>query len=243
VCTYDVHDPARRPGDEGALMRKLVRLAAVIAGTAGLSVAGIAAAYANWTVPSAPVVIDVETVAMPSFHSAPAVQPHGRGVSVSWAAQRIHKGVKVERYIVVRHDASGRGTQVCDAAATTCRDTAVPDGAWTYTVRTGYASWRGPESPASVPVIIGHAAEPPETSTATTEAASLAVRPEPAATTVSPATSAAGLSTSSPPQVVPAESEPENAAEATPPPPSTPDATDTSEPAAPTDAGAGSAAN
>jgi len=225
-------------------MRRLVRLGAVIAGTAGVSVAGIAAAYADWTIPSAPLAIDVQTVAMPAFYSAPAVQPRGRQVTVSWVAQRIEKGVKVQRYIVVRQDASGRGTQVCDTAATTCRDTAVPDGAWAYTVRTGYASWPGPESPPSVPVTIGHAAKPPGTSTTTTEAAPLAVPPVPAATTATPASGAEfPANTSPPPPAVPDESEPAKAAEATPPPSSTPDAAATTEPAAPTDTATSTAAN
>ena len=146
-----------RCGNEGPLMRKLVRLGAVIIGTVGLSIAGAAAAYANWTVRTAPLVLNVKIITMPVFYSAPAVQPQGRKVTVSWA--------------------SGKRKQICTTSITTCRDTAVPDGAWAYTVQTVYASWRGVDSPPSAPVKIGNTATPPSTPTATTEAAATAPQP------------------------------------------------------------------
>jgi hypothetical protein len=215
-------------------MRKLVRAGAVIVGAAGLSVAGIAAAYANWTVSSAPVVVELSALTMPTFASAPTVQPQGRRVMISWAGQNVEKGVKVERYIVARHDSSGRRAKVCDTAADTCRDAAVPDGAWTYTVRTVHASWQGPDSPASVPVKIGTTAASPGTRAVTPEVAAVAAPQPPAATTATPSAAAdSAAATDSPPRP-PATSEPDEP-DPSPTAASTPDATATREPAAPTD--------
>jgi hypothetical protein len=228
---HDLHNPARRHGDEGTLMRRLVRLAAVVAGAAGMSIAGIAAAYANWTVHSAWLMVEMKTLAMPAFYSPPAVQPQGRKVTVSWVAQRMEKGVKVERYIVVRHDPSGHDTQVCGTATTTCKDTAIPDGTWSYTVRTAYASWQGPDSPSSVAVKIGEAGASLKTPKAATEATALTAPQPPSATTATPDGSPQSPVDTTSSAVASDTSEPGKADESEPPASSTPDATATTDPA------------
>jgi hypothetical protein len=214
-------------------MSSFIRAGAAIAGTVSLSIAHVTSAYASWT-PSSAVVIHASTITMPTFYSAPAVQAQGRRVVISWVAQNVETGVKVERYIVVRRDPSGHHEQVCDTVADTCRETAVPAGAWTYTVRTAYASWQGPDSPASVPVKIGTTSASPGTRAVTPEVAAVAAPQPPAASTATPGAAADSAPATASPPTLPATSEPDEP-DPSPTAASPPDATATREPAAPTD--------
>jgi hypothetical protein len=138
------------------MKKNIVKTTTVTASAVALVLAGAAYAYASWSVGSETIKLKIKTVAMPTFGSGPTIQVKNHKVTVQWIAQKLEQGVKVERYIVMRNDGT-TSTQVCGAAVTahTCKDLDVPDGTYTYTVRTVQGLWEGADSPPSAQAIVG----------------------------------------------------------------------------------------
>ena len=145
-------------------MRRTTVCTVVTAGVLSTAAAGAAVAYGSWSVSGTLRLTGIVTAPMPAFTTGPAAQLSGRRVTVKWVGLKIEKGVPVERYVVTRHDAAPGtttgGVQVCVANSTSCKDAHVPDGRWTYTVRTVQGAWNGPESPRSTAVTVEDAARP-----------------------------------------------------------------------------------
>jgi hypothetical protein len=84
--------------------------------------------------------------------AAPTVSATGRSVSVSWTAPG--GGAPPTGYIVKRYDNSNQSGTVGSSCSgtvtgTSCTESAVPAGTWTYKVTPARASWRGEESAGS----------------------------------------------------------------------------------------------
>ena len=138
--------PAPLPGP-GAAMRRMFRIAALACAALVLATpaeaswngsgnGGQAHSKARWL----------------GAMAAPTVSATGRSVSVSWSAPS--DGAPPTGYIVKRYDGSNQSQTVGSACAgtvngTSCTESAVPAGTWTYKVTPARANWRGAESPGS----------------------------------------------------------------------------------------------
>jgi hypothetical protein len=84
----------------------------------------------------------------------------GGTVAVSWAASTLANGVAVSGYAVTRYSATNvpqavGGTCSGLVAATTCTETGVPTGTWTYTITPRFATnWMGAESAKSAAIVV-----------------------------------------------------------------------------------------
>ena len=100
--------------------------------------------------------VDAQFVPPPA---APVATNVGADVTVSWGAVTSSGGLPVDGYLVERLDAGGAPVVIgagCDGvvAATSCVETGVPAGTWTYRVRARFAGWTGPFGPASGAIVI-----------------------------------------------------------------------------------------
>lgn len=89
--------------------------------------------------------------------AAPTTSASGRQVTVNWTAPLT--GAPPSGYEIMRYDGSSNAQPVgssCSGTltATTCTETSVPTGAWTYSVTPVRGSWRGAESGKSGSVTI-----------------------------------------------------------------------------------------
>ena len=92
--------------------------------------------------------------------AAPTVAAGGADVRVSWPAATFPNGAPVEGYVIHRYDANGSPAGVGAACAgivttTSCTESGVPSGAWTYTDTPVQGGWTGQESGASPPAAVG----------------------------------------------------------------------------------------
>lgn len=194
---------------------------ALVGCTAGATVlGGTMVAFAQWTVSSNRVVMQLQTVAVPEGPQ-PSVDAREKNVVLRWAPKRLQPGVKVQSYVVTRHSGS-TSVEVCVVNSTGCKDTNATAGVWTYRIRTRYEGWEGADGPASEAVTIvtptrnrkSPAAVPP--TGATTMGTGTVAPPEkeetvepdtaaptPANTSVTPTEPAADESTEPPPQTQP----------------------------------------
>jgi len=80
-------------------------------------------------------------------------------VNVSWSASSFGGGPNVEGYIVKRYSGLGGGAQTpggsCagTVSGTSCSDSGIAPGTWTYTVTPVQGSWSGAESAQSNQVV------------------------------------------------------------------------------------------
>lgn len=139
----------------------LRRLALTVLAGAGLSLGG-AAAWGYWGAPVNPGAAGAALAAGVNAATTPTVnQLSATSVALSWPAVTLTNGVAVDGYVVKRYDAGTLVTQTVlggcagTVAATTCTETAVPNGTWRYAVypRIG-ANWTGAESGLSTPVTV-----------------------------------------------------------------------------------------
>lgn len=89
--------------------------------------------------------------------AAPAVALSGRQVTVNWIAPSA--GAPPTGYVIKRYDNSNNQGSIGSACSgtvtgTSCTETSVPTGTWTYTVTTARGNWRGAESPRSNSVTV-----------------------------------------------------------------------------------------
>jgi hypothetical protein len=157
-------------------MKAFSKASLVLATVTSLAVIGGGVAFAGSWFTTAPTlrVKKLTTATMPEFDSGPAVDLRNGTVTVQWVAQKLVKGVTVQRYIVRRYNVTtGASSQICGDAVTVskCRDSDVPRGKWEYTVRTAHYQWRGPESPHSDAITIAPAKSTAKLAVPTMEAA------------------------------------------------------------------------
>lgn len=132
-----------------------LRLAIVAAAVATLAFAGVASAY--WTSTATTGSHGAAAAgSLPTVTGVAGGSPTGSSVPVSWDAVGVPSGVTVH-YLVQRY-AGATATVACSSStgaltATNCTDTSVPPGTFRYTVTAEFASWVGPESAQSAPVI------------------------------------------------------------------------------------------
>jgi hypothetical protein len=89
----------------------------------------------------------------------PSGRVSGHDVTVSWSASTFAGGGAVAGYVVRRYDTLGAAQTVgasCSGvvSGTSCTESGVPTGTWTYTVTPAQGNWRGAESPQSASVIV-----------------------------------------------------------------------------------------
>lgn len=157
-------------------MKAFSKASLVLATVTSLAVIGGGVAFAGSWFTTAPDlrVKKLTTATMPDFDSGPAVDLRNGNVTIQWVAQKLVKGVPVQRYIVRRYNAAtGASAQICgdDVTVSKCKDSDVPPGQWEYTVRTAHYQWRGPESPHSDAITITPATSTAKLAAPTTEAA------------------------------------------------------------------------
>jgi len=131
---------------------------AVVGALIVIATAGSASAY--WTVTSLPGGSTAAAATTVDAGETPTVVAAGDSVAVSWAASTLADGQAVSGYTVIRYSATNvpqtvGGTCSGLVAGTSCTETGVPAGTWTYTVTPRFAiNWTGPESAKSVSVVI-----------------------------------------------------------------------------------------
>jgi hypothetical protein len=138
-------------------MKPILKLSLIGASATALVLGGAVFAFAGgWSTSSAAASMTIDAIDMP-VGSKPTAELDGADVTLAWADDEIAAGVPVQTYLVTRHGAGG-STLVCTVATTTCVDPAVPAGSWTYTVQTGYETWRGVAGQHSEAVVVEAAA-------------------------------------------------------------------------------------
>lgn len=177
-------------------MRRGHRTLLIVAGAAAICAAGTVVAYAHaaWPIPGV-ALVKARTATMPKGVTPSAAKQGGAAV-ISWSAQEIAPGAKMDHYVVTAHSveepplpevahtvaASGDATESITFAAGE-----VAGGKWSWTLVPRLGLWAGAESGKSqkldfpVPTVNRLAAAPP-TVTATTA---------PTVTTTTPATTPA----------------------------------------------------
>jgi hypothetical protein len=86
--------------------------------------------------------------------SAPSISVTGGSVALRWSASGIAGGTPVAGYVIKRYSVNGTPAVVgagCSGVVTTttCTETGVASGSWTYTVTPVQDNWSGAESPAT----------------------------------------------------------------------------------------------
>jgi len=144
----------------------------LLVGVVALSfgVAGTVYAYAGgWTVTSAGTQFTAKVVTMPRG-AEPRVAEQGDQAVVSWSAQEIAPGVRMDHYVVTAHSvadpprpdvahtvaAAGGSTE-----SITFGTAEVAGGAWRWTVAPKYRQWIGAESPLSRRLVFDSAPDAP----------------------------------------------------------------------------------
>ena len=144
-------------------------VACIVAIAAALT--GAAAATAGWSGAGSGSAVGAAAT-MPAGQ-APTARAAGAAVTVSWPQVTLSTGDAVAGYTVKRYDATGAPATVgagCSGtvATTTCTETNVPAGTWTYTETPIEQSWTGKESPPGNQVTIVAAAPASAAGTTTT---------------------------------------------------------------------------
>ena len=137
-------------------MKRAIKISAVAATVGAVALGGALAAYANsgWAITSKAVRLKVRVDDMPRGVT-PSVAKDGTKAVVSWSAQEVGLGAKMQRYVVTAHNvddppradvshtvvASGANTESIAFAAGE-----VADGRWYWTLVPKYESWVGAES-------------------------------------------------------------------------------------------------
>lgn len=126
----------------------------------GIGVTGTLVANAQWSVPGQ-AAVRVATGVVPAG-GPPTAKKRGDEVIVSWRAQVIAPGVRIQRYVVTARD-----TQVprrpavthtvpasgADAESTAFTLAELGNGKWNWTVAPKYQLWSGAEGPPSTPSV------------------------------------------------------------------------------------------
>ncbi|MBU2671036.1 hypothetical protein KOI35_46820 [Actinoplanes bogorensis] len=150
-------------------MRKRTTYAIIGTTVAVVVAAGTIAANASWTIPITGTV-NARTAKMPKGVK-PSVAKQSKAAVVSWSAQEIVAGVKMDRYTVTAHSAGtpARPDIVWQVTASggvsdtvTFAAAEVSGGTWSWTIVPHFAIWAGAESnPSKALTFAGTPAEAP----------------------------------------------------------------------------------
>ncbi len=129
----------------------ILRCALVVVLTLGVG----AVAWAGWS-SDAQGAAGARTSQVPAPDATTATAVAG-GADVVWTAVRVGEVPASGYRVLRRHEESGTTVPATGACAgvvtaTSCRDTAVEPGTWTFAVRAVLGPWTGPASPPSAPV-------------------------------------------------------------------------------------------
>ncbi|GID25380.1 hypothetical protein [Paractinoplanes brasiliensis] len=132
-------------------MRRAGRYAVVGAVLVVSGVLGTYLAYANWSLPASAVKVTMKAAQMPRGVKPSVAKQSGAAV-VSWSAQEIAAGVKMDRYTVTAHrqDKPAESAIVREVTASggptesvIFTPAQVEGGVWRWTVTPHFASWTG----------------------------------------------------------------------------------------------------
>ena len=177
---------------------------------ASMGTAGTYLAYADWSLPTTTVAVSAQAAKMPRGVT-PSVAKQSKAAVVSWSAQELAPGVKMDHYVVTAHSVGkpalpdvSRPVRASGAASESVTFTAseVAGGRWSWTVTPRFTTWTGIASarsrelsfPAAAPADLSVAADTP-TPAATPVVTPTASKP----TTPSPAGKPATEPPTSPP--------------------------------------------
>jgi hypothetical protein len=121
-------------------------------------------AMSLWSVPGAGE--SVATSGSVNAGNPPSSTVSAGTVTLTWAASTLSTGEPVGGYLVKRYDSAGTieqtiasGSCASQVSGTTCDETSVPNGTWTYSVTPALNNWRGAES-AKTTVTVGDTTGP-----------------------------------------------------------------------------------
>src|SRR3954451_12338973 len=135
-------------------MRQFVKRCVIAAALVALGIAGTAMAYADWTLPAGRHTVTANVVKMPRG-TAPSVAKQAAKAIVSWSAQEVAPGVRMDHYIVMAHSTEDRPLRdVIHTIAATGGDSEsvsfaaaeVAGGRWVWTIVPKFRLWTGAES-------------------------------------------------------------------------------------------------
>jgi hypothetical protein len=134
-------------------MNQISKRSLVAVATLAIIAGGTVVARASWVVPAS-MVTEARTAAMPEG-AAPSVAKQRGNVLVTWSAQEIVPGVRIQKYVVTAHSADNPpAADVVRTVAATSADTQsatfsgaeVMSGKWYWTLVPKFEQWIGDES-------------------------------------------------------------------------------------------------
>jgi hypothetical protein len=134
-------------------MRRGIKVGAFAATVAGLGISSTLVAYASWAVPSQVAIGQAVAGKMPQGVTPSAAIQDGRAV-VSWSAQELRAGVRMQRYVVTAHsvDTTPRPdvarTVVAGGASTESAvftSAELGGGKWKWAITPRFETWVGAE--------------------------------------------------------------------------------------------------
>jgi hypothetical protein len=134
-------------------MRRGAGLGIVAATVVAMGAAGTVMAYASWVAPAQAVGAKVVAGTMPQGVTPSAATQDGDAV-VSWGAQELRAGVRMQRYVVTAHtvDATPRADIVHTVVAragsvqsTVFSGSELAGGTWKWAITPQFETWTGPE--------------------------------------------------------------------------------------------------
>jgi hypothetical protein len=171
-------------------MKSLTKKLTIVTATVALVGAGTMIAQASWTIPGT-AKVKAKAAAMPRG-AVPSAATQGDNTLVSWSAQEIAPGVRMQTYIVTAHSADDppRADIARTVTATTAdtqsavfTGTVLAGGKWYWTLVPEYARWAGAESKKSDKLAFPAAADSPSVPSLVADSAAQAAAPAPSTTT------------------------------------------------------------
>jgi len=150
-------------------MKRWTRPVVILTAAATLTAAGSYVAYASWFVPSKQIQVKIKSATMPRG-ATPTATSYGGGAIVSWRAQEVAPGARMQSYLVTAHSAEQppapnvTRTVTATGAATESTLYTVGDlggGEWYWTLAPKFQSWVGKESRESDKLLTAVDTNPP----------------------------------------------------------------------------------
>jgi hypothetical protein len=178
-------------------MRRTGKVLLIVAVVASLGVAGTVLAYAGgWVVSVGPARLTANVATMPRGVEPSVAKQDGQAV-ISWSAQEIAPGVRMDHYVVTAHSADepprpdivhtlGAGRGPAETVVFTVAE--MTGGKWCWSVAPKYRGWTGETSRLSQRLVFPAAPAP---RVAATPGKGPAAKPAPATAAAEPAASSA----------------------------------------------------
>jgi hypothetical protein len=158
--------------------------------TLALVGAGTMVAQASWTIPGT-AKVKAKAAAMPRG-AVPSAAKQGGNALISWSAEEIVPGVRMQTYVVTAHstddppraDIARTVTATsADTLSATFSGSVLTGGKWYWTLIPKYAQWAGAESKKSDKLTFPAAADTPNVTSLVADSAPQAAAPAPTTTT------------------------------------------------------------